>query len=307
MSQTGGALQSEGARRAIYAGVLLALALPFFIPWHLASFVSPETESLFETIERLAAERDSRIVLLMSDWGPGTKGENEPQFLALARHLLARRLPVAVLTVMSDPVGMYYAHNRLVALVAEANARLAEGERPLRYGEDWINLGMKTKGERVGDSVIPILQAFCHDIHAFTVQDINGETLGRFPIMQRLRTIADVSLVIEVSAGELETLDWLSAIQPRHPGLGVALATMSIVATKMLPYFKSGQLAGFLDGSRGADEYNELLHRAILPRERLFDPEKDRRKNALSTGRMFVVAMIVLGNCLYFARRRRPG
>jgi hypothetical protein len=298
---------SDGLRRLIYAGLLVALAIPFFVTWQLPSHVSPETRGLFDEIERLAARPDGAMVLLMSDWGPGTKGENEPQFVGLARHLIARRIRFAVLTVMSDPVGMYYAHDLLVSLVERSNQGLAPGQAPLRYGVDWINLGMKTKGERGGDSIIPLLQALSHDVHAFTVTDIEGRPVGGFPIMDRLHTIKDIDLVIEISAGELETLDWLGAIQTRRPELAVALATMSIVATKMLPYFKVGQLVGLLDGSRGADEYNELLGERLFPDEARFDPSRNRRKNALSTGRMFVIAMILLGNVLFWLRGRRRG
>ena len=279
------------SRSIIYLALLGVLAVPFFVPWSLPSFRSPETEGLFEFIEN--RDPTDGVILLMSDWGPGTKGENEPQFRAVVRHLLRKKARFVVMTVMSDPVGMYYAHD-IVRDLAETHA---DG---FRYGTDWVNLGMKTKGERGGDSVVPLFQAFAHDVHAFAPTDIEGRSVADFPIMQSLKTIADVDLVIEISAGELEALDWMGAIQPQHPHLALGLGTMSIVATKMLPYFKSGQMVGLLDGSRGADEYIQILREG-----RDIEPEDERRKNGLTAARVFVIFLIVIGNGVEWRRRRR--
>lgn len=285
-------------RELVYGTLFILLCIPFLVPWSLPVFVSTETRGVYEAVEEVAAEErdkpleEQRVVFVLSSWGPGTQGENQPQLEAVVRHLIRQRLKFVVFASALDPLPSDMA-DRVILAEVELEQKRDPAYDPVD-GVDYANLGFK--GVRAL-TIAPVLQGLENDIHAFVVRDRRGRPLDELPIMHNLRRLPDTPLVITVSAGS-EGEDVIGVILPKYPELRVASATMSIVATQMYSYVDSGQLVGLIDGLRGATEYKALLDPDIPP---------DTRTNALSVGRIFIILLVLVGNIgfAYEVRRRK--
>ena len=68
-----------------------------------------------EMAEQIAADPVERekVVLVLSQWGPGSDGENGPQLQVLFRHLLRRRLKFVLASTAEDPISVALAVTRL--------------------------------------------------------------------------------------------------------------------------------------------------------------------------------------------------
>src|SRR5262245_27112276 len=83
-------------RRVIYVLLFLTTLAPLVFGWHLPLFVTEDARELYRVVETLPA---NRIVVLSCNWEAGTQAESRPQTVALARHLLRRRIPFAILSI----------------------------------------------------------------------------------------------------------------------------------------------------------------------------------------------------------------
>ena len=83
-------------RRWIYMLLFLVTLAPLVFRWQLPLYVTQDARDLHQVIEGL---KPDRIVILCCNWDSGTIAENRPQTVALARHLLRRHLPFAILSI----------------------------------------------------------------------------------------------------------------------------------------------------------------------------------------------------------------
>jgi hypothetical protein len=271
--------------RAVYLALFIVLIIPFLVRWRFPVYVSPETRAFYEAVERAD---DGKIVLLMSNWGPGTQGENDPQYRAIVKHLLRSRKRFALISLTDDPIPIAIADKITRDLIEEERKR-SSGFK-WRYGVEWINLGYKP------GPLGTTLQALSADIWKVATRDYTGKEISSFEIMKGLRTMADVRLFITCVAGR-EALDVIGIVKSRYRELEVVTATMSIVATSLYPYLDSGQLSGMLDGLRGANEYESMLDPSSPPSPRV---------NALTLGHLFLISLVILGNIGYMRAKGRP-
>src|SRR2546426_12105260 len=86
-------------RRLIYALLFLATLLRLVFRLRLPLYVTEDARSLYQVVEGLPA---GKIVILTCNWDAGTLAENRPQNVALARHLLRRHIPFALLSTASQ-------------------------------------------------------------------------------------------------------------------------------------------------------------------------------------------------------------
>jgi len=296
-------------RRIVYLGMVAVLGIPFLAHYELPIYPETYTRRFFDTIEQIAndpVERE-KTILVLHNWGPGTSGENEPQFDVVMRHLLRPRwdeqrqewykLRFVLLCSIVDPVF----HD--TALLAFERAQASEVARARRlgnpvprwvYGEDYLDFGFKNA---------PVFAPFARSVivnprEFYATDYLNHRDLtddGSYPLLERYKSIEDVSAVIVVSAGD-EARDIAGLVKSQHPDLRVAPATLGIVATDLYPYVKSGQLFGLLNSARGASEYRSLL-----------DPDTPNTTdldNSMSLGKVLLLVLVLLGNVAYVISRR---
>ncbi len=257
--------------RVVYLLVLVAIVLPFVIELRLPVFVSNETLMAYNTIEQLP---DTQIVIFVSSWDAGIKGELWPQTEALMRHLMQRGIKFAIMSQIAQ--GASFAEE-----IAERVAKLYNK----KYGVDWCNWGFLT-----GDAAM--IQALAKNIPKTVQKDFRGTPLTDIPMMQGIEDISDVSLIIDIDYGPRP--EWISFVHGPY-GTPIIFGCASIVSSTLFPYIDSGQLAGLLVGVRGATEYESLLgyrgmgHKLIIPQ---------------SLAHLLIVILVLLGNIGYLAARK---
>lgn len=281
-------------RPAVYAALIVALCVPYVWTWRLPVFVSDATRGVYETLERVHRETPQRPVFVMSSWGPGTQGENRPQLAAVVRHLLRLRQPFVVFSVALDPLTPQMSEAVLREELARAQARAASNGVPweLQYGVHYANLGFKGLA---APTAAPLIQALDNNLPGLIVNDYYGTPVGQLPVLNGVRSLADCSMIICIGAGT-EGEDVLGVFTPQHSDIPVAIGTMALVCTRLYPYFDARQVAGLLDGLNGAMEYFALLDPAA---------GSTQRGNAMTMARLFIIALLVIGNAGMLYRRAR--
>src|SRR5437016_955900 len=86
-------------RRLIYGLLFLATLTPLVFGLRLPLYVTDDARNLYQVVEGL---RPDKIVILFCNWEAGTLAESRPQTVALARHLLRRHIPFALLSINSQ-------------------------------------------------------------------------------------------------------------------------------------------------------------------------------------------------------------
>jgi hypothetical protein len=226
-------------RRWIYLLLFLATLAPLVFRWELKLFPTEDARSLQRLVEALPRDK---IVVLSCNWEAGTIAESRPQTVALARHLLRRRIPFAMISIA-------YPTSPQIAQDAVDQAVREEGHGA--YGVDYCNWGY-----RVG--ITPWLQALARDIPQTVSTDWKQRLLAELPMMRGVRTFRDdVSLLVDITGSS--TIPDLIAFVHAPTGVPTGLACTAVMAPEAYPYLDSGQLVGMLTGMRGAAEYEQLI------------------------------------------------
>jgi hypothetical protein len=286
-------------RRVVYLLIVLVLSIPFVVSYSLPIYPDTYTRRFFDQVERIAADPVERekIILVLSNWGPGTSGENEPQFRVIMRHLLRRKLKFVLLCSIADPVF----HDAALTSFERAMedeiqwARKHRAELPTWvYGEDYLDFGYKN-----APVFAPLARTIITEPRPFYGQDfVNRKDLTddrSYPLLRRFQSTHDVSAVLVISAGD-ESRDIAGLVKSQYPHLKIAPATMGISANDLYPYVKSGQFFGLLNSARAATEYRTLLN----PDE----PSTQPLDNSMSMGKSLLLLLVLLGNLAYLITRR---
>jgi uncharacterized membrane protein YidH (DUF202 family) len=282
-------------RRIVYFVLLAAMSLPFI--WHYSLPIYPDTttKQFYNTIEEIAKDEDAqdKVVMVLHNWGPGTSGENKPQFDVIMRHLIRANLDFVFVCTIADPVF----HDTAMLTFEESvqiEARKAKdrGEEPreLVYGEDYLNFGYINA---------PTFATFAEGV-VTSPRELYGTDYrfkrslreDSFPLLERFREVDDIAAVLIVSAGD-ESKDISGLVKSKHPELKIGAATMGIVANDLYPYVKSGQLFGMINSQRGASEYRTLLDGdTTTPLD-----------NAMSAGKTTLLGLLLVGNAAFLLVR----
>jgi len=334
-------------RRWIFLLMFLAVAVPILVIG-ITGKTFPETPTplataVFDAIEELP--EGSRI-LLAFDYDPASEGELAPMATSFVRHCAAKGHRMYFMALW--PVGP-----RMV----EQNIRrvILEDFPHLRYGHDYVDLGFKAGNEAV-------IKVAVTDLRAYFTTDARGTPVGEIPMMEGVRSVQDMALIVNVSAGYPGSKEWvLYAATPY--GIPMVAGCTGVQAPLMYPYIPR-QLTGLLGAIKGAAEYEYLVNRAMrgrafeaalleagLPAEEakslseqfalrrgdasewtttaaaaalppsskaqlieLDDApipgkylEGQRRMGPQLVAHLLMVLLIVVGNTIYFATRRRGG
>lgn len=155
------------------------------------------------------------------------------------------------------------------------------------YGEDYVNLGFITGGEI---SVFTLSQDF-----QFVEKDIYGTPLSELPLTKDIKDANDIDLVIDIHSTASTVLHyvrhWVTAYKTKLLVVGTGAVTMSIV-----PYYESGDILGYLQGSRGCAEFE--LKSGFLG-------DSIKSLDAQSVIQFSLIALIILANLSVLAERRK--
>ena len=282
-------------RRWIYLLVFLALSVPILTRYTVQPARMDDAERFFEVVEGIDAE-PGRYAFVAMDFGPGTKGENQPQARAVLEHLMRRRVPVILFS-------LYHLAEPFLKSIPEEIARQLEREHPgqtWEYGRDWINLGY-----RPGSAVLIQAIPKSGNLAELFEKDARGNRISELPAFSGLRTLRQIAFLAEFTGlvGVFDNYVQYFTSEDYTPAFGHGCTSITI--PEAFIYLDSGQIQGLLGGLAGAAWYSELLRRRYPDRPA---DESLMLNTGLGVAQLVIIAFIVLGNVaglLSRARRRR--
>ena len=282
-------------RRWVYAGLFLFTLIPLLLKVPSPVYITPPAREFHETVEEVLTGQPDKIVLVSSAWDAGTSAENEPQSVALFRHLLRRKAKFVILGLSPNSPQMM--QNALsLAIQQEFRGRPGAGQYPV-VGTDFVNVGYKLRNT-------PWIRTLTQNPTEAFQTDWKGTPVKNLPLFQTIMAKPDkslagsFSLLVDITASA--TIDaWISLVRPT--GVQVMLGCTAVMAPEQYPFLATRQLSGMLTGMRGAAEYESLLG------------NRDGRARLMMAGQSFahlyIFLLIGVGNLAivraWFARRRR--
>jgi hypothetical protein len=275
-----GALQNVD-RRYLYALLLFTVALPFFISAEIPVPVQPSTKALYDTIDKLP---ERSFVLLSMDWGPGTRGENRAQAIALLKHLMRKNLRFAMISF--EP-----SSKTLAEALARDEAADTSTHRKYEYGVDWVNFGYRADQD-------DYIKGFVHNIPGTVGEDIHGAPVASMKVLEGVHSAQDIAMLLDVTPSDTYN-SYVKFVQgPYQIPFGVALT--AVMAPEGYNRLDSHQVVGLMAGLQGAVEYEQKLGYA---------GRANRASLSSSAAHFLIIGLILMGNVamLLDKRKRKQG
>jgi hypothetical protein len=275
-------------RRWIFLFVAFAVTIPLLFERPAPVPPSPIVRDLFDAVEALPA---GARVLLSLDYGPSTVPENDPMAHAVARHCLSRDIDLYIMTIWAT--GPPLVSNLLDSVIAPDFPEKV-------YGEDFVNLGYKVGNQGVIQSLTSDFQGQ-YTADAGWGEKIPPRPTSAIPMMQPIRTVADMDLVVAIGSGRPGVKEWVQfAGDPT--GVKVGGGVTAVEAPLLYPYYPR-QLQGLMGGLLGAAEYEALLT-ATYPRFEEAAQTALIRMFPQTIAHLVIVCFVIVGNISYFVIRR---
>jgi hypothetical protein len=263
-------------KRWVFLLVALAVLIPLIVPVRTPMTVSQTTKDYYEQIEKLPA---GSLVLLSCDYDPGSKAELYPMTVATLRHLFRKDLRIVMLSLW--PAGPPMVELALDELRAEPGFKK-------RYGYHYVNLGFKEGREAV-------MVDMGRSIHDTFPVDYHGTNVNTLSLMGEVQNYASFRLFVNLSVGYPGTKEYVQYAQSRFR-MTMITGAGAVSVPEYSAYLQSGQLSGMLMGIAGCAEYEQLLEEPGLALTFM---------NAQTVGHLLIIFLIIMGNVIYFANRRR--
>jgi hypothetical protein len=264
-------------KRIIYLLLALSVAIPLLKPWNLPFSVGAEVRDSYNWIEQNVQAND--LVLFSFDISTGAMPELGPITSAVLAHLAKKGARVIGLATMTD--GVILGQNLWKPF-----------EKELPYGEKFVNLGFLAGAE-------PALGAFLENPYGvFKVDAIQGKPIQDLPVMKGFKNVQDLKVLMSVNCGPTEgcsVVQWMRQgfVTNKKP---VWIGLNAVMAPGAMPYYRAGQLKGYIAGIRGAAEYENLVNRPALATSAM---------DAQSASHGLIILFIILGNVgMFYAKKR---
>jgi len=270
-------------RRWIFLMMLLAVAIPILLGLKFPEEPSPLVESVFYAIEDLP---DGSTVWLSFDFDPGSQGELQPMAAAFTRHCALKNHQLYFMTLWPQGGPMI-----------KLNTDMLEREFPdYKYGHDYVDLGFRPGNEAVIKSVVKNLPELFSN-------DVRGNNLNNMPLTSGLKNIQQIDLLINVSAGDPGTKQWVQYAATPFDIVTVA-GTTGVMAPSLYPYIPE-QLKGVLGAIKAAAEYEQQMLETYPELKKNSNAQEGlRRMGPQLVAHVLMVLLIICGNVIYFLNRR---
>ncbi len=278
-------------RRWIFLLMGLCVALPILLRFSPPTQVTQMDKTVFDAIENLP---DGSRILLSFDFDPGSQGELLPMSTAFTRHCAEKRHKMYFMCLW--PLGEPFIENAMTILEEEY-----EG---LEYGTDFMSFGYKPGGEAVIKNIIV-------DWKQLFITDSRKQDLNELPMTANLKSAKAVDLIVNISAGDPGTKQWVQyAATPANKPI-VAGCT-GVQAPLLYPYIPT-PLTGLLAAIKGAAGYEQILIDEYPEMEEMkasplgSSTAAMQRMGPQFVGHLLMIVLIVIGNLIFFIDRKRGG
>ncbi|MEW5717049.1 MAG: zinc-ribbon domain-containing protein [Chloroflexota bacterium] len=268
-------------RPFIYALMLLAVLLPFFVPDISNASVRTFGARAAEFYDLVQAIQPNSIVVLAFDYDPGSAGEMDLQANVLVRHLMKKGARIVAISTL-DPTGAQIAQ-RVLDDAARATGNYT-------YGTNYLNLGF-IAGQEAGLNQLAVTGF----VPATTSDYVKRQTLDKYPNFLNIQNWRNVALLIELAGAPEPLQKWMEQVQPRA-GVKIAAGVSAAVEPRAVAYRNSNQVVATLSGVMGAAQYEALSNQRGLA---LISA------GAQSTAQLVLIGLIIAGNIVYWFSRGR--
>lgn len=274
-------------RRWVFLLMALAVGIPVLLELQFPETPGALSQAVFDEIESL---QPGDKVLMAWDYDPAAIGELGPMATSFALHCCEKKAKMYFLTLL--PVGPQMIEDTIQNVIRKDFPDLV-------YGEDYVNLGYKSGYEGV-------IKVIVTDLRGLYSTDARGTNIDQIPMCRDIENIQEMDLIVNVSGSYPGTKEWvLYAVTPYQGKLKLVSGNTGVQATLLYPYVPE-QLVGLLGAIKGASEYEALVNTKYLGRD---PPEKyeeaHRRMGPQLVAHLLMIALILLGNWVYFMQRRR--
>lgn len=256
----------------IYLILIACIAIPLINPIGIPIKVSRETQTVYDLVNAL---EPGSVVVFGFDYTTGSAPEMEPQADALIRHLMQKQVKVVAIS--------FFEQGPMMAEGVFART----GMNQLKYGTDYVNLGYRAGGQAA-------IAAFGADIHKTFNSDFKGAPIGGLELMKNVKSAKDVDMIITIAPGTPGPEDYVRQIQATYNTPLIA-GVPAVAVTQVAPYVQAKQLKGYLAGSPGAAEYEQLLK---MP------GRASAGMDAQSLAHLLIIGLIVLRNVSLILTKR---
>ena len=271
-------------RRWVFLSMFLAVAVPILAKTVFPEVVSKQAKMVFDSIEDLP---EGSNILLSYDFDPASQGELLPMAQAFTRHCSIK-----------GHKQYYMALWPLGSPMVDLSIDTIESEYPeLVYGKDYMKFDYKAGGEAV-------IRMITQDLRGMFPLDSKGVQLDDIPMTKNIKNIQDMDLIINVSAGDPGTKQWVQFAATPF-GITTVSGCTGVQAPQMYPYIPE-QLAGVLGAIKAAAEYEAAID-AVYPsiNDNPKAQEAKRRMGPQLVAHSLMIGLIVLGNAIFFVSRKR--
>lgn len=263
--------------------------------------VATNVQTFYDQIDRLPANAK---VLVAFDWEADRSGEMSLLSTSVVQHIMAKR--ARLLTVSLNPQGP--------ALAARITDNLATNSiygnsNFYKYGSTYLNLGWRS-GQEVA------LRSFFDSIGDLadyrSDQPVSGQAAA-----SGINSLQDFNLIVVLAGDEGSVRAWVEQVGVQ-PGMNMVLGVPLAVEPVARPYAQGlatanpNRLSGetqpraqaLLAGLNQTAQYDQLLQDKLKLKT---DPTAslEGRLSAQSLAALLLVLVIIVGNVIYLARRRR--
>ncbi len=235
--------------------------------------ISDDTRKMYSFVDSLP---EGSTVIFSFDHESSSLPEIRPAALTLLRHSFAKGHRVIGLALLAEGTGIGY---RLTDMVAREQGKV--------YGRDWVYLGFKPQ-------YIAAILSMGESLKKTFPQDYLGNSYDSIPMLTSIVNYQQINAVISIGDGNM-AVHWIEYGQARF-GVTITSAMTAAMVTTYDPYISSGQLHALIGGLRGAAEYETLAGRS---------GGGMRGMLAQASAHIYVLLLILIGNIIYFAARRR--
>lgn len=262
-------------RWILFSGLAVVVIIAYLLTIQFKTVPSPTTQQAYDYLESLP---ESSVVIFSFDHEASSLPEIQPIALIMLRHAFRNNLRIIGLSLFAEGTAIGY---NLLNKTAQEYGRL--------YGKDYVFLGFKPQ-------YISAILGMGESIKRVFPEDYLGNMTDTIPLMSEIDSYDDIEMVVSIADGD-RTVQWIEYAGARYNQQVMAGLTAAMI-TSYDPYLSSRQLYSVVGGLRGAAEYESLSGRR---------GGGNRAMLAQSAAHLYVIALVVLGNILYFRSRKRKG
>lgn len=263
-------------RRILYFVVFLSITLPLIPGFDFlkSSFsVTKETQMVFDYIDEL---NPGDAIYVDFAFDPTSQAELLPMAEGVIKHAFKKNLKVLI-------------YNQTITSVALAQDMIKKIKSEPEFAEK------KETEDYVHLNYLPLSV----DLILFSMQtDVKNTFKKEGKIFEGVRTLRDIKFIVCL-AGSAAGEEY--ATYQRRFGYKTTSGVTAVMAPGMIPHVQAGRAVGFLNGLRGAAEYEKLVgYRGIAT----------AGMTSLTYSHLVILFFIVLGNVIFFyerSQRKRRG